>query len=47
MGFFIVFNMIRIMPDWKITILLYFLPALAGIFSYMGGNHNLYSWTAV
>ena len=47
MGFVIVFNMRRMMPDWKITILLYFLPALAGIFPYIGGDHTLYSWTPV
>jgi hypothetical protein len=47
MGFVILFNMRRMLPDWKITILLYFLPALAGIFPYMGGNHTLYSWAPV
>lgn len=47
MGFVIVFNMRRMLPDWKITILLYFLPAVAAIFPYIGGSHTLYSWTEV
>jgi hypothetical protein len=47
MGFVIVFNMRRMLPDWKITILLYFLPAAAAVFPYIGGSHTLYPWTEV
>lgn len=47
MAFVVLFNMRRMLPDWKITILLYFLPAVAAIFPYIDGTHMLYAWTPV
>ena len=47
MAFVLLFNIRRMLPDWKITILLYFLPAIASSFPYIGGTHQLYAWTPV
>ena len=47
MVFVILFNIKRMLPEWKITMLLYFFPALASVFAYVGGSHALYEWTPV
>lgn len=47
MALVVLFNMRRMLPDWKITLLLYFVPALASIFPYIGGTHTLYEWVPV
>jgi hypothetical protein len=47
MAFVVLFNMRRMLPEWKITLLVYFLPAVAAIFPYVGGTHTLYAWTQV
>ena len=47
LGLGIILNILRFIPNWKITILLYLLPALGGFAPYMTGTKLLYNWEAV
>lgn len=47
MALVLLLNIRRTLPEWKISILVYFVPALAAIFPYIGGTHTLYNWTPV
>lgn len=38
----ILFNIRKMLPEWKISMLVYFVPALACIFAYVGGSHTVY-----
>ena len=41
------FNLLRMMPNWKVTLLIYFLPALAALGPYMSNTDTLYEWEPV
>jgi hypothetical protein len=47
LGLVLMFNLRKTLPEWKISQLIYFLPAVASIFPFIGGSHSLYNWVAV
>lgn len=46
-GFIIMFNIRKSLPEWKVTILVYFLPAVGAFAPYMSLTGSLYTWTPV
>lgn len=46
-GVFIGMNVFRMIPTWKITLLVYILGGIMGFRSVLGGCGKLYSWTPV
>ena len=40
-------NILRLIPNWKISLLLYILPSVAGFASLLGGFGSLYEWTPI
>lgn len=46
-GFVALFNIRRMLPDWKVTILVYFFPAIFAFLPFISMGGNLYPWEPV
>ena len=44
---FFLFNVFRLLKEWKVTLFVYFLPTITAFYAYLEGSHMLYEWTPV